>query len=238
MKNKRKKRTGGKHFSALHSIVRYLRVRHGLTLTELSALCDRRIRPNEICKLEHGGLNVQLGKLIVVAEFFGIAIQTIITNDFRSVLCAIPSEGESQHRRKAKQKRRRIQTKKNAAGARGEALVLAMEKRKLKGTGLDALVCGDYADDEVAGFDIFSFTEDGAPLYIEVKSSIGSTDDTFFISTNELEFAAYCAANKLPYKLIHIKAVLDNTKRTFCTFSAEDVLQMRRKVQTYLVREG
>lgn len=237
MKKQKRKRRVGRHFSTLHSVVRYLRKRRGITLTEMSMMCGRRVRPNEICKVEHGQLNVQLSKLMVIADFFGISIQAIIDNDFCAVLCAIPAESETQHRIRAKLKRRKTRTKKDAAGERGEELVLAMEKRKLKDSGLDTLVCGDFADDETAGFDVFSFTEDGNPLYIEVKSSLG-LDDSFYVSANELNFAAYCAENEIPYQLVRIKGVMDSRKRTITVFSAEDVLQMSKKVQTYLVKEG
>ena len=237
MNKQNRKRRGGRHFAAVHSIVRYLRKRHGLTLTELSVLCGRRIRPNEICKIEHMNLNVQLGRLMELARFFGISLQTIIDNDFRSIIHILPAEGETQNRKRAKQKRKHIQTRKNIAGERGEALVLAMEIQKLKGSGLDLLVCGDYADDELAGFDVFSFTDTGEPLYIEVKSSIG-LEDNFFISANELDFAAYCAENAISYKLVRIKAVMDSSKRTISLFTAEEVLQMSKRVQTYLVKEG
>lgn len=105
------------------------------------------------------------------------------------------------------------------------------------GTGFEHLIAGDYALDESSGFDIFSFTEAGSPLYIEVKSSIGN-EQQFFISTNELEFIKFCAEHKLPYQLIRVRNVFEKSKRTFTIYTAEEVLQMSMKAQMFLAKEA
>jgi hypothetical protein len=40
-----------------------------------------------------------------------------------------------------------------------------------------------------AGYDIFSFTDAGEEKYIEVKTTRGSIETSFFMSINEIEFA-------------------------------------------------
>lgn len=76
-------------------------------------------------------------------------------------------------------------------GARGEAIVLALEKTRLIEGGrpdLAARIMHISQSDDSAGFDISSFEEDGVPRRIEVKATASSNlDQGFFISANELQ---------------------------------------------------
>lgn len=235
MKRKRKYANRNR-FASLNSVVRYMRTRRGLTQADVSKMCGHRISPNDLSKLERGNFGLHIAKLVIIADFFDVSIQTIVKNDFLSARYE-PQANSSERNKKASRKHKKIQAKMDAAGERGEELVVSMEKERLMGTGFEHLVTGDYALDESSGFDIFSFTEAGTPLYLEVKSSIGN-EQQFFISTNELEFIQFCAEHKLPYQLIRIRNVFEKSKRTFTIYTAEEVLQMGMKAQVFLAKEA
>lgn len=78
-------------------------------------------------------------------------------------------------------------------GLKGELLVLKHIKAQLREKGLD-----DYADDTVhtsviegdgAGYDIQSFTCNGEPQFIEVKTTAGEIRTPFYLTSNEIAFS-------------------------------------------------
>lgn len=235
MRKTKRKRRNNKRFASVGSVVRYLRVRSGLSQTELSKRCGGKVRPNDVSKIERGSFGVQIIKLVFIANYFGITVHAIVKNDFLAARSAI-TDCCGSPREKAKNKRKMINAKKDAAGAFGESLVVAMEKERLIGSGFEELVSGDYADDENAGFDIMSFTETGDPLFLEVKSSVGE-DNLFYISANELAFANYCLKYGKHYYLIHFNCVFDRKKRSYKKYTAEELVHMNMKAQVYLVKE-
>lgn len=229
----KRKRFG--NFQSSTSVVRYMRTRIDLSQTEVCKCSGWNFRPNDISKVERGIFNIQVGKLKKIAEFFDISIDTILKNDFRAILPVLPADRPERHE-KAKSRREKIQKKMDEAGELGEKIVLEMEKERLKPLGLDMFVTADYADDESTGFDIYSFTEKAVPMHIEVKSSSGS-DRQCFISANELNYAAFCAENNYPYKFVRIRNVFDEEKRQIKTFTAQELLQMKREAANYLIKE-
>jgi hypothetical protein len=78
-------------------------------------------------------------------------------------------------------------------GDRGEAIVLALEKKRLIQTDkpdLAARVKHVSQEDDSAGYDILSFDEDGSHRPIEVKATTGKNlDRGFYLTHNELEKA-------------------------------------------------
>ncbi len=76
-------------------------------------------------------------------------------------------------------------------GELAEQKVLIYEKEKLSKLGLSHKINEIKQisrENDAAGYDILSFNEDGTEKYIEVKSTI-SSEDSFFLSINELLFA-------------------------------------------------
>lgn len=79
-------------------------------------------------------------------------------------------------------------------GRKGELLVLEHEKRALANSGRHELsekvldVAGTEGDG--AGYDVLSFTVEGKPKYIEVKTTRGPESTAFYMSSNEVAFAA------------------------------------------------
>lgn len=82
--------------------------------------------------------------------------------------------------------------KKKELGDLGECLVLEIEKKKLKDAGhrdLAEKVIHTAMLNDNAGYDIESYTVEGEPLFIEVKTTSYGKEDDFIISSNELRMA-------------------------------------------------
>jgi Domain of unknown function (DUF3883) len=83
-------------------------------------------------------------------------------------------------------------------GAAGEKFVLDVERKRLSAAGKNDLakkvawVSEDQGDG--LGYDIVSYEDDGAEIYIEVKTTKGSIDTSFFVSENERRAATAKAA--------------------------------------------
>ncbi len=79
-------------------------------------------------------------------------------------------------------------------GDRGEAIVVALEKKRLRQTGKTGLakrVDRVSEGNDRLGYDILSFEEDGSDRFIEVKATSGKNlDRGFYITDNEVKQAA------------------------------------------------
>jgi hypothetical protein len=86
-----------------------------------------------------------------------------------------------------------IEQKNRKLGLAGEELVVTHEQEKLKSSGHHELarkvlhVAKEQGDG--AGYDIKSFSDDGSPIYIEVKTTEGGKQANFFMSAKERLFA-------------------------------------------------
>jgi Domain of unknown function (DUF3883) len=86
-----------------------------------------------------------------------------------------------------------MDAKNRALGLAGEYLVLDHEKQLLMKVGRTDLAARVHhiakVEGDGAGYDVKSFTPDEEVKYIEVKTTSGSADTSFHISSNELEFS-------------------------------------------------
>lgn len=147
--------------------------------------------PNEVIKRigvsqRHVALNSSTNKLIAQTNFLEIVPaprekptrRGVPTQDFKTR--KIPNYAEQDH------KNRKL-------GLSGESLVLAQEIATLKAAGCDGLsqqvVHVSVAEGDGAGYDIRSFSPDGRPRYIEVKTTKGGANTPFFISPKEIAFS-------------------------------------------------
>ena len=73
----------------------------------------------------------------------------------------------------------------------GERYVFEREKMRLARANSKYVdfVVSTPAKDPRNGYDILSYTEDGVPIYIEVKSTLGDLHTPFYITANEKETA-------------------------------------------------
>ncbi|MEA3318922.1 MAG: DUF3883 domain-containing protein [Bacillota bacterium] len=99
-------------------------------------------------------------------------------------------------------------------GELGEAFVYEFERNYLEGTKYFHKVDETKAANPKNGYDILSFTRQGKPLHIEVKATAGK-EETFFISSHELEIAKSMKKKGLIYVVYFVKEILtDKPKLT------------------------
>ena len=108
--------------------------------------------------------------------------------------------------------------KNNTLGLFGEQLVLAQEIKDLIGANrqdlAEKVIHVSVFEGDGAGYDILSFTSDGATKYIEVKSTQGSSASAFFISPKEVEFSKKNKKNFYLYRLFDMD-VLNKYAKTY-----------------------
>lgn len=90
-------------------------------------------------------------------------------------------------------------------GNEGEELVIEYEKSKLIAANLESLADQVRKMPDGAGYDIHSYEVDGSELNIEVKSTLGSKDQPFYISANELDFIKEYSEKARIYRIYNLK---------------------------------
>lgn len=117
--------------------------------------------------------------------------------DFSGVLVSIPKKVAivSQANATSSKKKKKIDYIKRAkantlVGSSGEEFAVKFEKWRLRNNpDLASKVEHVSKNDDSLGYDIVSFETDGSPRYLEIKSTLGSIDSMFYISSNELSVA-------------------------------------------------
>lgn len=203
------------------TVARYLRNFRGLSMMSLA---ERLHLPfMTVLNLEHGrGSN--LGTLRKAAKFYGVSLDCLARNDMAAAASQISSPAIRSNRTKTVLREK--QTKCDRIGDRGERIVIERERRRLAGTPYALAVNGNASEDLTAGFDVLSFTAEGIPIYIEVKTTVLGKDDEFFISRGELEFAQRCKERGLLYQL-HRVYDLDEESGTcsVVVYTADELLR-------------
>lgn len=111
-------------------------------------------------------------------------------------------------------------------GLKGEEIVMELEKDYLKSINrLDLAEKVRHVSKEIGdglGYDVLSYFPDGKEKYIEVKSTIQSGGNSFYLSKNELDFLK---KNKHQAHIYRIFNVNDNNEESFLRVHlAEDIL--------------
>jgi hypothetical protein len=92
-----------------------------------------------------------------------------------------------------------------ALGLAGELLVLAYEHASLRQHQRPDLVAKirhvSQMEGDGAGYDILSYTPEGAVKYIEVKTTTGGSDSAFYMTSNEVAFAAQHSPHYYLYRV-------------------------------------
>jgi len=104
-------------------------------------------------------------------------------------------------------------------GIAGEELVIQYEKRWLENRGLIDLAEKVKKVKDGLGYDILSFSDDGKPKYIEVKTTNDSVQTPFYYSDNERLFGVIHVSNYLIYRLYNY----DDLSNTADFFIIEEV---------------
>lgn len=179
------------------SIVRFLRLRNGLSQAQLAAQCG--CKANDISRIERGRHSVHINTAAKLAAGLGISLDDLCRDNYAHALANIDSA--PRHNPAYKRQLHRLQMKREEIGDAGEALVARLEREKLAGTIYEHGVNECFADDQDSGFDIMSFTITGTPILIEVKSTSGEEDDFFFLSDNEYRMLQYCSLHGYRWEL-------------------------------------
>lgn len=112
-------------------------------------------------------------------------------------------------------------------GEAGESFIFEHEKRRLTRLGRDDLAAMvQWASKDVGdglGYDIISYTGEGDPLYIEVKTTRGKKGAPFFVSKNEVVVSQQKGK---AYKLMRVFNYADGPKFFVLSGSLSDNLQL------------
>ena len=213
------------------SLVRYIRIFLGLSQAKVAAACG--LTPNDVCRIERGDHSIGIQKIMKLAAFLGISIQTLAKDDYGSAIQAL---GPPRRDLSDKQNTTRISTNKARIGNTGETLVARWERQKLQGTVYAAGVNEGYADDPDAGFDILSFHKDGRPICIEVKATSGGQDEPFYMTRSEKEFMELCWQRGISYELHRVYNLQLKGSGKRVIYTAEELMNFNYQIASYSVR--
>ena len=203
------------------TVARYLRQFQGLSMMELSDRIE--VRYATLAHMEHGE-TTDLRTLRRVARFFGVSLDCLARSDMAAAATQLSCPAIRGNRMRAVL--RVQQQRRDTIGDYGERLVIERERKRLAGTPYALAVNGNASEDLQAGFDVLSFTSDGIPIYIEVKTTVRGRDEAFFISDAELDFARRCKERGLLYQL-HRVYKLDEESETcsVVVYSVDELLR-------------
>ena len=128
-------------------------------------------------------------------------------------------------------------------GLAGELLVFEREKQRVRVEHGEEYVSRvkhvSVTEGDGAGYDIRSVRDTGSgviPYYLEVKTTSGGANTAFFISENEVNFAA---ANPQSFELVRVHS-LDIGKKTYQDYrlSADELLGIPKTPVSYRVNVG
>lgn len=217
----------------LTSPLRFLRNHYGLTQTELAKKLGLTL--NDISRFEHGRTGIRIAKLEKIAKFFSIDVSVLFSKKLSEVAYTFTTPAVV-----SRKMSERIKVKRELCdkiGCSGEDWVLAMERKKLAGTGYELGVTS-YADDADAHCDGVSFVVDTfETLIIEVKSTTGSRKEPFHITAKELKLAKECLENGVPYEL-HRVYYLNSSKQGRIIYTASELFsKFDFEVYDYVARK-
>ncbi|MCF8158261.1 MAG: DUF3883 domain-containing protein, partial [Burkholderiaceae bacterium] len=109
-----------------------------------------------------------------------------------------------------------IDSRNKKLGLEGEMLVLNKEILHLREINRDDLADKvshvSVVEGDGAGYDIKSYDDEGNVKFIEVKTTKGSVNTSFFITPNELEFSKAQSNNYELYRLYNFEMELSSAK--------------------------
>ena len=201
------------------NLARYLRIHKGLSMQKLGKACA--LHPNQICDFEHGKRGLAIGSALRLAAYLGVSLDDLTYDRYANVLPSLPPRPQRDPSVRIRLNKRRQLCDK--LGCDGEAYVARLEREKLADTPFANGVNEGFADDPSAEYDIQSFTPDGQPLCIEVKTTNGCADEPFYLSAGELDFMNGCLANGTRYELHRVYHIYDRKRVGRIIYSAEEL---------------
>jgi hypothetical protein len=123
-----------------------------------------------------------------------------------------------------------LDAKNKRLGLAGELLILGYEKQRLNSEGREDLSSKvrhvSQIEGDGAGYDIESFSVDGKVRYIEVKTSRGSVQTAFYMSSNEVEFSRDHPENYFLYRIYEYDNKSNSGKLYIVKGKIEDVFKL------------
>lgn len=190
------------------NIVFFMRKRVNLTQKQVSNTTG--LTQNDLVRMEKGNFRAGIQKFKVLADFFKISVEALLSNDINAALLTFDEPLKANHEMVLKMKA--IRDRFDDVGVKGEDWVFQLELEKLKDTIYANGVNPNFADDEHASFDILSFTRDGVHILVEVKTTTGKAEEPFYISAKELKRAKISLENGERYE-VHRVFYIDNPKK-------------------------
>lgn len=213
-------------------LLSYLRAKEGLSQGQLAEKVG--LVANDICRFEHGRLG-RVWKYRELAKYFGISVDTLVRDDIQAVAAELKDKIVVSHR--PQEEFQRKEALKIRVGFEGEDIIAEAERASLAGTAYANAVNPCYAESADAGFDILSFTPDGQPRYIEVKTTNQPAANTSFIMTaNELNFMNYCREKGLLYEIHRVYALKNRQDWKRVVYTLEDMEDFEFIPRDYRVR--
>jgi transcriptional regulator with XRE-family HTH domain len=205
-KPRKRKKYRGRRPPLPDSVLRYMRVRQNLNITQLAKLAG--VEPNVICKAERGNFRCQALNYTKLADCLGVPLDDIVTGKLCDVIKRFePTRPASP--RKVRKRAERKYRKCLEMGDLGERIVLDLERERLQGTPYANGVNEYFADNIHEHFDLLSFTPEGKPIYIEVKATAQGINAPFFMSAGEYKFMRQAIRNDWNYQIYRLYDVQD-----------------------------
>lgn len=214
------------------NLARYMRLHLGLTQQQVAQQAGISIQ--DIVRIERGQKNLEKRKYRFLADYYHLPADAIFNDEVGTALPMLTQRPNSARKRFSRLSRR-LQRQDELERA-GEAYVAEQERLKLQGTPYAIGVNEAYADDPFSGYDIFSFTQSGEPIFITVKTTQGGAGEPFSLTERELDVARYCCANSLNYELRLVYHM--NSKRyapSQIVYNAGQVLSFIKEPTEYTV---
>lgn len=118
-----------------------------------------------------------------------------------------------------------LNEKRKITGLKGEEIVFILEKNYFKSINREDLANKvrhiSIEKGDGSGYDILSFTVDGKEKYIEVKSTSQSSNSSFYLSKNELNFLKNHPQDAFVYRILNIN---DNEEPLLKVYSSDEIL--------------
>lgn len=179
----------------------------GMTQAELSQCTG--VMHRDLGDMIHKEPFGQITKYKKVADYLGIPVHAIVFNDPSD----IPLSFFEQHSPKAYLPP--VNTKAALFGRQGEEEVFRMEQERLQQISpvLAKLVIPYFKTRKKSpGYDILSYSENGTPVAIEVKSTPQKDCDSFRLTKHEQEVAEKLTGEGMDYKIYFITAIGTDTQ--------------------------
>ena len=211
----------GKRVSHYDSALMLLRTMLGLSVEQFAKKCG--ISANLISYIERGG-SAKISVFEKIAAVFKVSLDALVRNDIGKVIASLPKDINLPDDHVGLIDI--FQQNSMATGKKGEKYVVALQRAALADTPYAKAVTDAPAHEAQAHFDVYSFSPDGKPKYIEVKSTPYRCDKPFDLTMKEYEFLLECIRTGKNYELHRVYKLNNPEEVGEKIYTAQEVLDM------------